>query len=78
MDVFKQALPEIGQRLVLPIFLFVVALGGLWLSGETHEWEFGRAAVATLAAVAVLWLLDPLLQLIIHDGEEADPDGDVA
>lgn len=76
---FKWAWPEIVQRLLLLVVLFVIAIVGLWLGDDAHGWHIGRALVGTLGAATLLWAADPFLQMVLSDsGEEVPTDGDVA
>ena len=80
MRALKQAWPDIRQRVIFLAFMFAVANGGLWLGNGGH-WDVVRAFAAVGAAAIILWVLDPVLQLLAHQNkeeEEVDPDGDVA
>lgn len=79
MQTIKQALPDIRQRVIFLAFMFAVANGGLWLGNDGH-WDVGRAFIAVGLLAIILWVLDPVLQLLAHKNkeEEVDPDGDVA
>lgn len=82
MEHLKWARPEIIQRALLAVVLFVIALVGLWIGDDEHRWHPGVAAIGTAIALAVLWVLDPFFQSVLEfsddEDEKAVPDGDVA
>ena len=78
MEVLKQALPDIRQRVIYLAFMFAVVNGGLWLGNE-GRWDLGKATVVVGILAVALWILDPVFQIAAHqEKEEVESDGDVA